>query len=549
MQLTHGVIGGALLALLGVASVRAEEAREPRPALPAPDADADADEPPEPRHERTLAQRLRSAAWDGDVAEVERLLAAGAPVTTPEPMDSALDAVAYTAHLAVAQVLVSHGAPMATDGRHALWTSLGYEDPEHRALSLFLIEKGAMSDPDTRRHAIGAMMNRRLDIAAVRYFDLRGEEGGQLWSSMVSVGGPERYAEVTRVFLDAGLPFAPKGLSDSLLGQLARWGSMSGVELLVERGAPVDLGGHDRPLVGALSEGELAIADYLLRHGAAPRLSDAEATEVVRQLCPTPAVLDMLATRLHVGLKGPVGTRLLENGVRGCASDAASLDRAVALGADPTPLATESALLFALERSERDEAPAHLAWLTAHGVELRAEERERLRAEEAAEAARAREREAQRRAAEKLREREERARARTRALEHLRDDHHGSFAGMGVGLLLGAAAFALRERSAGATPPRWASNTLGVLTVLPGAAVGAVLGPLLGEALLGPGASSSVFSWPSGSQIGALVGPFVGGIAGLVVGIKMRDTLRTEPVAYYAVPVVTFVGSAITLAF
>src|SRR5450432_3491612 len=65
-----------------------------------------------------------------------------------------------------------------------------------------------------------------------------------------------------------------RSFGDTPLHIVAIWGDLEAARVLIEAGAEVDARGEHRftPLHEAVSQGKIEVADFLLKHGANPRL-------------------------------------------------------------------------------------------------------------------------------------------------------------------------------------------------------------------------------------------------------------------------------------
>jgi hypothetical protein len=95
----------------------------------------------------------------------------------------------------------------------------------------------------------------------------------------------------------------------------------------------------------------------------------------------------------------------------------------------------------------------------------------------------------------------------------------------------------IRESKWGRRRPKWLGVLSGILLSFPALQAGGLVGAALGAAYGPPGASSSVFAYPSGRIIDEALGRIGGGVCGLVLGLVLRNRLYQTRLAFYAGPV------------
>jgi ankyrin repeat protein len=261
----------------------------------------------------THARRpLSAAAWRGDLDMVRLLLAHGADPTLPErdsPRGHALWIAAFRGDLDMARLLLAHGAdPEATAdaGGRALDHARA-----HPALYELLVEHGAdpRDEPFDRLHdalndgdqaAVRSILSQdptlvndprlcwgegSLAVAASQrdweMIDVLLGYGAQVpvltkWGRSYYV----KHLDVARYLLERGMdPNQTNWHGTSLLHDLAFFGPLEGVQLLVEHGADIHALDEEycsTPLGLAARAGRLEIVEWLLAQGADPVRAAAE---------------------------------------------------------------------------------------------------------------------------------------------------------------------------------------------------------------------------------------------------------------------------------
>jgi ankyrin repeat protein len=219
----------------------------------------------------------------GDPAKVRILLENGdLRPSDPELRDSLL----YARDPAVAELLIEHGAALDARDRDALTPYSRAARFRDESMMRLLEAAGASTELDPSAEWIGAIVRDDLERAErVRAehpgLPLRDADAEELprWAS----AGDD---EVVTRLLDAGVPIHARGVDDgTALHYAGMWGRASTVELLLARGAEVDLMGGprehpgtalawtawgSRALPGAAErlEGYLGAAEALLAAGA-----------------------------------------------------------------------------------------------------------------------------------------------------------------------------------------------------------------------------------------------------------------------------------------
>lgn len=165
-----------------------------------------------------LSQPLVEAAGKGDVAEVDRLLAAGASLRDP----LALQAAVLTGQYEMARHLVDRGAPVNGDGEleSPLWFAVAHGDVQ---MSELLISLGADVDWQTKA------------------------SGTPLHAALYSLGAQDHRIQLARILLERGADVNrmqhDEMLRDDCLASALHTAAFSldeaAVELLIDHGADV----------------------------------------------------------------------------------------------------------------------------------------------------------------------------------------------------------------------------------------------------------------------------------------------------------------------
>lgn len=189
---------------------------------------------------------LKAAARQGQAAEVEALLRAGASLAqVDESGNSALISAAYHGHAAVVQVLLQHGANPDLQNKDG-YAALDYG-----------MERG-------HRPVVLALLRHWLQAAKAK------KDAGQTatLSVLVAVTEPDSAPTLPKGFN----PDQPNASGYAPLAMAVRWGSLPWVHALLASGAKVNAPSrsryHSTPLMEATRDGHIELTLALLKAGA-----------------------------------------------------------------------------------------------------------------------------------------------------------------------------------------------------------------------------------------------------------------------------------------
>jgi uncharacterized protein len=261
--------------------------------------------------ETSLSTGLFRAAMQGDVAEVKRLIAAGADIESRNRWDhTPLMLAAARGHLEVAAALLDAGADvdaLSKTGVYALAGSVGLPD---KAMADLLLSRGA--DPlaghvschkNLLRAAVGwgqeqlftklveggtdfrfedeggrnmlmlacsSDQPRMLELLIAHGMDLTHKDNGRM--SPAECAAEKGSDACLRILLDHGVSPQEDRRRDSLLYLASKNGAEKAVALLLERGTKPNICDNDStaPLRAAIKGGHVSCVDLLLQYGADP---------------------------------------------------------------------------------------------------------------------------------------------------------------------------------------------------------------------------------------------------------------------------------------
>lgn len=239
------LLGGALLAGPGGATLAARPSAHPAPASPVHRTGTSPSSPLRSRGPTALDRNLLTAAMAGDAALVERLLAAGAsPHATDERGRTALLIAVYLRHARMARLLIQAGADV--------------NDKDDEGNSAFLLA-AATNQPEVVR------------LALARGADL--ESTDRYRGTALTAAAQHGNVEVVRLLLRAGVPVDHVNalgwtalLEAIVLGDgSARYETV--VQLLLEAGADANLADRDgnTPTRHARQRGYKTMVKMLMR--------------------------------------------------------------------------------------------------------------------------------------------------------------------------------------------------------------------------------------------------------------------------------------------